>query len=82
MDKMITIHSARISIYFLQNSYYVTNILAEGAGEHHTGKEKHFLCRKENSKKFVHSFFLTLKMHEHNIYFAQRSGFCSAFPKE
>ena len=50
MDKMITIHSARISIYFLQNSYYVTNILAEGAGEHHTGKEKHFLCRKENSK--------------------------------
>ena len=82
MDKMITIHSARISIYFLQNSYYVTNILAEGAGEHHTGKEKHFLCGKENSKKFVHSFFLTLKMHEHNIYFAQRSGFCSAFPKE
>ena len=48
MDKMITIHSARISIYFLQNSYYVTNILAEGAGEHHTGKEKHFLCGKEN----------------------------------
>ena len=82
MDKRITIHSARISIYFLQNSKCVINILAEEVGEHHKGKEKHFLCRKENSKKFVHSFFLTLKMHEHNIYFAQRSGFCSAFPKE
>ena len=81
-DKRITIYSARISIYFLQNSKCVINILAEEVGEHHKGKEKHFLCRKENSKKFVHSFFLTLKMHEHNIYFAQRSGFCSAFPKE
>ena len=82
MDKRITIPSARISIYFLQNCKCVINIFAEEVGEHHKGKEKHFLCRKENSKKFVHSFFLTLKMHEHNIYFAQRSGFCSAFPKE
>ena len=78
-DKRITIPSARISIYFLQ---CVINILAEEVGEHHKGSEKHFLCGKENSKKFVHSFFLTLKMHEHNIYFTQRSGFCSAFPKE
>ena len=81
-DKRITIYSARISIYFLQNSKCVINILAEEVGEHHKGKEKHFLCGKENSKKIVHSFFLTLKVHEHNIYFAQRSGFCSAFPKE
>ena len=81
MDKRITIHSARISIYFLQNSYYVTNILAEGAGEHHTGKEKHFLCGKENSKKFVHSFFLTLKMHEHNICLAQRWDFVQRFKR-
>ena len=81
-DKRITIYSARISIYFLQNSKCVISILAEDLGEHHKGNEKHFLCGKENSKKIVHSFFLTLKMHEHNIYFAQRSGFCSAFPKE
>ena len=67
MDKRITIHSARISIYFLQNSYCVINILAEGVGEHHTGKEKHFLCTKENSKIFLHSFFFTSKTHEHNI---------------
>ena len=81
-DKRIAIYSARISIYFLQNSKCVINILAEEVGEHHKGKEMHSLCRKENSQKFVHSFFFTLKMHEHNIYFAQRSGFCSAFPKE
>ena len=40
MDKRITIHSARISIYFLQNSKCIINILAEEVGELHKGKKK------------------------------------------
>ena len=51
MDKRITIHSARISIYFLQNFKCIINILAEEVGELHKGKKKkHFPCRKENLK--------------------------------
>ena len=45
-------------------------------------KRSTFFEGRKNSKKFVHSFFFTLKMHEHDIYFAQKWGLCSAFQKE
>ena len=60
-DKRITIYSARISIYFLQNSKFIINILAEEVEKHLNGKEKQFLCRKENSYNFVNSFFSHVK---------------------
>ena len=82
MDKRITIHSARISIYFLQNSKCIINILAEEVGELHKGKKEAFFFVGRKILKFLLSFFFTLKMHEHNIYFSQRWGFCSAFQKE
>ena len=40
MDKRITIPSARISIYFLQNCKCVINIFAKEVGELHKGKRK------------------------------------------
>ena len=71
-DKRITIHSARISIFLLQNFRCIIYILAEEVGTHHNRNEDEFRCRKENSYHFVDSLFVTLKMHKHNIYFAQR----------
>ena len=56
----------------LQNFRCIIYILAEEVGTHHNRNEDEFRCRKENSYHFVDSLFVTLKMHKHNIYFAQR----------
>ena len=67
--------------FLLQNFRCIINILAEEVGKHHNRKKKQFLCRKENSYNFVDSFFLTLKMHKHNIYFEQRWDFVQRFKR-
>ena len=80
-DKRITIHSARISIFLPQNFRCIIYILAEEVGKHHNRNEDEFRCRKENSYNFVDSLFVTLKMHKHNIYFAQRWGCVQRFKR-
>ena len=54
-DKRITIHSARISIYFLQNSKCIINILAEEVGEHW---KREVLSLKEGKFQKICTFFL------------------------
>ena len=67
--------------FLLQNFRCIIDILAEEVGKHHNRKKKQFLCRKENSYNFVDSFFLTLKMYKHNIYFEQRWDFVQRFKR-
>ena len=53
-DKRITIHSAKISIYFLQNSKCIINILAEEVGEHW---KREVLSLKEGKFQKICTFF-------------------------
>ena len=53
-DKRITIHSAKISIYFLQNSKCIINILAEEVGEHW---KREVLSLKEGNFQKICTFF-------------------------